>query len=112
MTDEVRVTDPVTGGQKGQKLARFDLVPVKPLEEIAKVYGTGASKYEARNWEKSYAWSLSFAAMMRHAWAFWGGESIDPESQRHHLASVCFHAMALMQFEMSGIGTDDRSPLR
>ena len=107
--DEVRVTDPVTGGQKGQKLARFDLIPPFPLTKVAEHYGIGARKYDDRNWEKSYDWGLSFAALMRHAWAFWAGESIDPETQGHHLAAVVFHAFALMEFEHRKAGTDSRS---
>ena len=105
---EVRVTS-ATGGQKGKKLERFDLIPVGALLEVARVYGKGAEKYEDRNWELGYDWSLSFAAMQRHAWAFWGGTSRDPETGVHHLASVVFHAMALMEFEGRGKGTDDRS---
>lgn len=109
MTDtETRVTSE-TGGQKGKKLARFDLLPVGPLTEVARLYGRGAEKYADRNWERGYDWSLSFAAMQRHAWAFWGGESIDPETERHHLASVVFHALALMEYEGTGKGTDDRA---
>ena len=106
--DEVRVTAP-SGGEKGKKLARYDLLPVEPLREVARLYGRGAEKYADRNWELGYDWSLSFAAMQRHAWAFWGGESIDPETERHHLASVVFHAMALMEYEAKGKGRDDRS---
>ena len=106
--DEVRVVDPVTGGAKGKKLARFDLIPVEPLFEVARLYGTGASKYADRNWELGFAWSLAFAAMQRHAWLFWSGESLDSETKRHHLASVVFHAFALMEFEAKCHGVDDR----
>jgi len=106
--EETRVTSD-TGGQKGKKLARFDLLPVEPLTEVARLYGRGAEKYADRNWELGYDWGLSFAALMRHAWAFWGGESIDPETERHHLASVCFHAMALMEYERTRKGSDSRS---
>jgi hypothetical protein len=105
---EVRVVDPETGGVKGKKLARFDLLPVGPLFELARLYGTGAEKYDERNWERGFAWSLAFAAMQRHAWLFWGGESVDPETRRHHLSSVVFHAFALMEFEVRGRGVDDR----
>jgi hypothetical protein len=104
---EERITSE-TGGQKGKKLARFDLIPVGPLWRVAELYGLGARKYEDRNWEKGYDWSLSYAAMQRHANLFWGGESIDPETKGHHLASVIFHAMALMEYEAKGTGTDDR----
>lgn len=107
---ETRVTDGATGGQKGSKLARFDLLPVRPLFEVARLYGAGAAKYEDRNWERGFNWSLSFAALQRHALLFWAGEQLDPETQRHHLASVIFHAMALMEFEAGGKGTDDRPP--
>lgn len=105
---EVRTVSP-TGGEKGQKLERFDLIPVLPLAEVARLYGAGASKYADRNWELGYAWSLSYAAMQRHANLFWGGESTDPETKRHHLAAVIFHAMALMEYEYKGKGTDDRA---
>lgn len=105
---EVRVTNETTGGQKGQKLARFDLIPVQPLTEVAKLYGAGAQKYADRNWEKGYAWSLSYGALMRHVTQFWDGESMDSETKRHHLASVIFHCLALMQFERTHPELDDR----
>lgn len=105
--EEVRVTSD-TGGEKGQKQARYDLIPAGPLDELARVYGRGAEKYAERNWERGYEWSLSFAAMMRHAWAFWNGESIDPETQRHHMGAVAFHAFALMEFEARSLGVDNR----
>lgn len=106
---EVIVTDPVTGGKKGQKQARFDLIPAKPLEHLALVYGKGSEKYEDRNWEKGYRWGLSYGAMQRHLWAFWGGEYLDSESGLPHLAHAMWHCMTLMQFEEERLGTDDRS---
>lgn len=107
--EEVRVTNEQTGGAKGQKLARYDLIPVEALNEVAKLYGAGAAKYEDRNWEKGYAWSLSYGALQRHVNAFWGGESTDEETGRHHLAAVVFHALALMQFEQTHPEMDNRS---
>jgi len=107
---EVRITDAYTGGQKGTKLARYDLIPVAPLEELAKVYGAGARKYEDRNWERGYAWSLSYSALQRHLNAFWAGEDIDAETNRHHLGAVVFHAFALMEMQYRDSGTDDRPP--
>ena len=105
---EVRVVDPKTGGEKGQKLARWDLLPVDALDEVAKVYGRGAAKYADRNWEKGYAYGLSYGAMMRHASQFWGGEDFDEETGNYHLGAVAFHALALLAFRLRGIGTDDR----
>jgi len=107
---ETRITDPLTGGQKGSKLERFDLIPPEPLEELARVYGMGALKYEDNNWQKGYAWKLSFAAMMRHAWAFWRGEDKDPESGCKHLAHCAWHCMTMMWFMDHHKAGDSRKP--
>lgn len=105
---EVRVVNEETGGEKGQKEARFDLIPVDPLWQVAELYGKGAKKYAERNWERGYDWNLSYQAMMRHANQFWSGESVDGETKCHHLASVIFHAMALMEFEKTHPELDNR----
>lgn len=42
---ETRITDPVTGGQKGSKPAMFALIPSESLWELAELYGYGAAKY-------------------------------------------------------------------
>lgn len=105
---EKRVTDPDTGGEKGQKLARFDLIPAAALWQVAEHYGKGATKYAPRNWERGYRWSLSYAALQRHANAFWAGEDIDPETSSSHLAAVVFHALALMTFAETHPEKDDR----
>jgi len=111
MTTEVRMTDPVTGGQKGVKDERFDLIPVRALEELARVYGVGARKYDEHNWRRGYPWGWSFGAMLRHAWAFWRGESRDPETGLHHLAHVAWHAFTLMTFEREHPDKDNRADL-
>lgn len=113
--EEVRIVDPVTGGAKGSKPARFDLIPPDALWEVAEVYGAGCNgKYEPRNWEKGYAWGLSFASLNRHIKLFEMGERIDngtpdnPGTGKHHMACAVFHALALLAFDLRGIGTDDR----
>lgn len=105
---EVRVSDPKTGGQKGMKVAAYDLVPWDALEEVAKIYGWGATKYSRRNWEKGYDWGLSYAAMMRHMAAFWRGEDFDAESCIRHVAHAVWHGLAMLAFTMRKIGTDSR----
>jgi hypothetical protein len=107
-TKEVRIVNETTGGAKGQKDIAFDLIPWEQMQEVAKLYHFGSKKYSPGNWCKGFAWSLSFAAMMRHATQFWMGESVDEETQCSHLASVVFHALALMYFEKHHPGLDDR----
>lgn len=95
---EVQVVNATTGGAKGSKPERYDLLPWPELAELARLYGKGAEKYEDRNWEKGYDVSLSFAALMRHLTLFWNGIDYDDETHCHHLASVMFHAAAMMRF--------------
>jgi len=106
--EEIRVTNEKTGGQKGSKLARYDLLPAGPLKQVAEHYGRGANKYSDRNWELGYDWNLSFAAMQRHAWQFWNGEDIDEETGGPHLAAVVFHAFALLEFMNTHPELDNR----
>ena len=106
---EVRVVDPKTGGEKGSKLARFDLVPADVSYEWAEHYGRGALKYADRNWQKGYAWGLSYAAAQRHLHAFWAGEDIDEETGSSHLIAALWHCAALRWFQLHQEGTDDRA---
>lgn len=106
-TTEIRIIDPVTGGEKGEKLARFDLLPPEPMWLIAEVFGRGAKKYADRNWEKGYRWGLSVGALQRHLHLWLQGEDTDTETGAHHLAQVAWHAIVLLTFTLRNIGTDD-----
>ena len=108
---ELRMMDPETGGQKGQKLRRYDLLPVTALDAAAEHFGRGAAKYEDRNWERGYNWSLSYGALLRHLTAWWNGEDMDPDPEMagsHHLDAVLFHAMVLRTFATRNTDKDDR----
>lgn len=107
MTKEIRITDEKTGGQKGSKLARFDLIPPEALWGLAEHYGRGCEKYSDRNWEKGYKWGLSVAALQRHLYQWIMGESIDPETGGHHLIAAAWHCFALFTYETRNIGTND-----
>lgn len=104
---EVRVVDPVSGGEKGSKLARFSLIPAEFLWALAEHYGLGARKYADRNWERGYKWSLSVDALERHLNQWKLGESKDVETGSYHLIAVAWHACALFIFGLRGLGTDD-----
>lgn len=89
---------------------RYDLLSPYALEEIVKVYNFGAKKYADRNWEKGLKYNRLLASMLRHIEAFRKGEDIDQDSNCHHMASVCFNAMAILHFwKTQGNNTlDDR----
>lgn len=110
---EVRITDPTTGGQKGQKIERFDLIPPEFERQLALVYGAGSQKYDDNNWRKGYSWLLSLGALRRHLNLWQRGELYDDELTERagepvsHLAAVAWHCATLMVFEDEGLGTDD-----
>ncbi len=106
--EEIRVVDPTTGGEKGSKLARYDLIPGDVLHALAEHYGRGSLKYADRNWQKGYKWSLSFAALNRHLWAWWEGEDIDAETGSNHMVAVIWHAVALLWYARHRKELDDR----
>ena len=104
---EHKTKDPFSGGEKGSKLQRFSLIPTEFLWSLAEHYGKGALKYESRNWEKGYNWSLTVDALERHYNLWKMGERIDPDTGSHHLIAVAWHVIALFIFELRGLGTDD-----
>ena len=105
---EERIVDPVTGGEKCSKLARFDLIPTTPLWELAEHYGKGCKKYSDNNWRKGYRWGLSFAALMRHLTQFWSGEDYDTETGSKHIIAAAWHCFALAEFMDVHQSFDDR----
>ena len=62
---ETRITDPSTGGQKGDKPRRYDLIPPDVLGELADHYGFGVStgvrpaRLTARTWTRRPARTTS-----------------------------------------------------
>jgi len=73
---EVRTTSR-TGGQKGTKAARFDLIPPGPLRALAEHYGRGALKYADHQWRQGYEYGKSFSAAQRHSWDWLDGKTYD-----------------------------------
>lgn len=65
--DTLRLPEAIKNDDNKQ---RYDLLPAYALDELVKVYSMGAKKYAPRNWELGMAYSRVFAAIMRHAWAW------------------------------------------
>jgi len=132
---EERVTSS-TGGQKGIKLERHDLIPVKSIQLLAEHFGKGARKYDEHQWRKGYEWSKSYSAIQRHLTAFWSGFDYDVCSNdssgcahttangdafepleldtcynhtgSHHMTAVAWHSVVLLEFVDQYPEHDDR----
>lgn len=76
--------------------------------EVAAVMGYGAKKYAPNNWRKGGPWCEHLASAQRHILAFQCGETMDPESGRHHLAHAICSLFFVLQWVLQGKGTDDR----
>lgn len=86
----------------------YHLLPSDAVEGILEVLEFGAAKYAPRNWELGMNWSRPFAALMRHMWAWWRGENVDPETGLSHLAHAGCCVLFLIAYERRGIGNDNR----
>ncbi len=78
------------------------------ITEIAKVLDFGAKKYDRHNWLKGMKWSRVYDALLRHTYAWIGGEDKDSETSLSHLAHMGCCIMFLIVYEKLGIGEDDR----
>ena len=87
--------DPVHGpGLKyDEDKLRYDLIPARVLQWLARILSFGAKKYSANNWQKIEV-DRYYAAMMRHVEAWRLGEWLDKESGYPHLA----HALCCVVF--------------
>lgn len=78
------------GRKDDQEKLRFDLLAVKPLEELVRVLMHGAKKYGDFNYRQvPEARRRYYAAALRHLTAWWGGEKLDTESKLSHLSHAC-----------------------
>lgn len=135
VNEEVRKVSE-TGGEKGVKSERWDLLPMGALAKVAEHFGRGAAKYADHNWRRGYPWSRSYGAAGRHYRAFVEGEDYDrcPEDGhgcRHtdmegnpykgpvpgtcfnhtgslHIVAFAWHALVLIEFFEQHQQYDDR----
>ena len=84
------------------------LLPPDPLHDIAAILDFGAKKYDSWNWSKGIKYSRVFAATLRHLWAWWKGEDLDPESGLPHLAHAGCNVLFLLQYTRTRKSFDDR----
>jgi hypothetical protein len=90
--------------------ARWDLLPPGPLSELVNVFTYGSLKYKEESWRDGYKFKPTFAAMLRHAFRWFAGETHDPESGCHHLAHVAWNALVLIEYQaLNRTDLDDRA---
>ena len=115
----------MSGGRRDHEgKPRVSLIVSKALLEVAKVGTMGAAKYGDHNFRKGMKWSLMLDAAFRHLIRYVSGErrDIDPNcdgcksknckdhSGLSHLAHIAWNILALLEYEIEGVGEDDLFP--
>jgi len=86
---------------------RLDLIPAEWVIVLGEILTGGAKKYAPRNWERGMEYSKMIASLMRHLFKRLCGEIYDKESRSPHMGHVAWNALALMSYDLRGIGVDD-----
>lgn len=101
--------DAKTGLVKNDKgKLSLSLLPLEPLEEVARVLEFGAAKYDRNNWKKGTNWTRLADSTLRHLFSWIKGEDKDPESGLSHLAHAACNLLFLLYYTEKKVGTDDR----
>lgn len=91
------------GTKYDEKKPKWHLIPLKVLEDIARVATFGADKYDEDNWKYVQPGpNRYYDALMRHLTDWQDGEHDDPETGFSHLAHAGWNIMALAWFEKQG----------
>jgi hypothetical protein len=78
------------------------------MQELAKSLGHGSKKYSDYNYRNGFKWSRMTSSLLRHVFAWMGGEDRDPESGLSHIAHAMACCMMLLDHELLELGEDDR----
>ena len=91
-----------------QDKLQWSLVDFNSLEGMVRVLEYGADKYARDNWKKGMPVTKISESLMRHLFAFLGGEDIDPESGCRHISHVLCNAMFIEYIIKEKSNYDDR----
>lgn len=98
---EVQLTQGNLGVKYDNDKPQWSLLPFKALREVVDVLTYGAKKYAPDNWKKvPNAKQRYIDAGFRHFTAYAGGEKLDPETGKSHLAHAMCCLLYLLAFEV------------
>lgn len=94
---------------------RLELIPPEWTWALGDILTKGSMKYEQRNWEKGMEWGAMIGCAKRHIEKFQAGERYDGKEFNvqagttgcHHLAMAAWNLLALMSYDLRGVGRND-----
>ncbi len=88
---------------------QFSQLDSELLIQTSRVLEFGERKYSRGNWRKGIAYNRCVDSLLRHLFAWLGGETNDPETGLPHLGHLGCNLMFLMRYEKDGrTDLDDR----
>jgi len=99
---------PDSGTKHDDGKTELGLLPFAPIEEVAKVLGYGAKKYQKYNYKGGFEYTRLIGAALRHLFAFARGQDKDPETGLSHVAHAVCNLLFLLDQQIASTGTDDR----
>jgi hypothetical protein len=89
----------------GEVEPRFDLLPQRPLAELARFYGEDAAEPVT---DYGRAWSDEYARLQEHSVRFWAGENYFPATGHLNSVHITHHAFNLIELSQRFVDYDDR----
>lgn len=97
---EVNLITPGSGLKQDDGKLPLDLLPMRALQEVAKVLAFGVKKYDRNSWQGVKPRRRYFAAMMRHLFDRALGKKIDEESGLPTMAHAVCDGLFLLAFDV------------
>lgn len=84
---------------------RWDLLPMKEIEDIVRVYHAGAKKYGPNKWQNlDNGFERYRAAAARHLMEYMKGERVDSDTGCFHLAQCAWNCITMLWYDKHGKG--------
>lgn len=84
------------------------LLPPDVLLAVSRLLGASADRHTGSDFADGRPWSDDYAALLRHALAFWAGEDRDPHSGEFHAVHIAARGLLLAAAVMRFPQHDDR----
>jgi hypothetical protein len=97
------MSGPGEGYRDDSTKPRIDLLPHDAVMRVARVLTWACTTrkpnpYPERNWELGMNWSRVFNSAIRHAFAMWLGQDLDPDSGLPHVDHFATNTMILCAY--------------
>lgn len=107
---DTKPSNPKDAAAFGRRVS-LAVLPLRVLVRVALAFAEGDWKYGRHNYRPAgVRASVYFDAAMRHLWAWFEGQDIDPGSRLSHIDKAIAGLMVLRDSMLQGNMTDDRPP--